>query len=603
MTGSGRPARPAEPVADGTSGTLTELFDRTVAAHGDQPAVRDDSRHYSYAEMDVAVRALTGRLVGAGVGLEDRVGLCLPRSADVVIAVLAVLRAGAAYLPVDTRYPGDQRDRLLRDGGVRLVLTAPGWSGRLAHLGLPVLELTAGTLSQDGAAEPADAPAAGNAACVLFTSGSTGTPKGVVLEHRNLVAFALDPAIPALAPGDRTAQAASIAFDTFTFDVWRTIAGGAELVVTPTIPELMARDMRRELRRRRITAMLAPALALNSLARHDRNAFSGLRLLCSGGDVLLPSTCRAILGGEFDGRLFNLYGPTETTVACTSFEVTAAVDDQPIPIGYSLASSRLHVLDADRRPVPAGEPGELYVGGAGVGRGYLDRPDLTAERFAIDPFDGGRMYATGDQVRVRADGALEYLGRLDGQVKIRGHRVEPREVERLLDARPDVLESAVTAIGEGERKRLVAFIVPAAGGISPATLRAELSRRVADHLVPTEFIVLEELPIETHGKRDWRKLAELAEDRARRRAGYLPPRNDLERYLVGLWEELLACESLGVLDDFFALGGHSLLAVQARLAIQDALGVPLAPEAVFEHSTVADLAEAIGELREAGALR
>ncbi|MFG2012748.1 amino acid adenylation domain-containing protein [Micromonospora sp. NPDC048868] len=575
--------------------SLVDLFARTVARHPDEPAVSEGDRQLTYAELAAEVAEVAALLRRYGVGAEDRVALYLPRSLDTIVALLAVLHVGGAYVPVDAAYPDARRDAMLTDARSRLVITAPGWGVRLQHLDRPVLELlpvVAGSTGVDRPpAAPRPAPSSAQAACVLFTSGSTGRPKGVVLEHRQMVAFALDPAVPELGPGHRTAQAASISFDTLTFELWRSFAGGAEVVVIPSIPELIRTDLQRQLRRHRITAMLAPAIALNHLARHDREALRSLRLLCSGGDVLLADTCRQLRAGGFAGAFFNLYGPTETTVACTGHEIDAPVEgDRHVPIGTAFAAARLYVLDEQLRPVPDGEPGQLFVGGAGVGRGYLDQPGLTARRFLPDPWGGGtRMYATGDRVRRAPDGALEYLGRLDSQVKIHGHRVEPEEVERALYRSGLVLEAAVQAVGPSGDKRLVAFVVPRAELRIPE-LRRWLAGEVAEQAVPAEFAVLDAMPLDAHGKRDWAQLAEVLADRRRRRQPYAPPDTATERYLVGLWEELLSMEHVGVQDDFFALGGHSLLAVRTRMRIERDLAVRLEPEATFEHSVVADLA-------------
>ncbi|QNP66644.1 non-ribosomal peptide synthetase [Streptomyces genisteinicus] len=583
-------------------GTLTELFEQTALRHPTAVAVSDGDGRMTYRELDEATRASAHALIAHGVAPGDTVAVHMPRGVPVVVAVLAVLRAGAACLPIDEVYPEARRDQMLGDGAATHVLVAPGRAERLARPGPAVLEWPPAPADGRAGEPPAPLapPAPAGAACVLFTSGSTGTPRAVVLEHRHVVGFALADTLPALRPGDRTAQSSSISFDTFTFELWRSFAQGAEVVVVPGIPELMEADLGKELRRRRITAMLAPAIALNHLARHDREALSGLRLLCSGGDVLLPATCRALREGGFTGELFNLYGPTETTVACSGFPVTdTALLGEQVPIGHSFGRARLHVLDERLRPVPAGVPGDLYVGGPGVGRGYLGRPGLSARTFVADPFagDGTRMYATGDRVRSGEDGALEYLGRTDSQVKIRGHRVEPQEVERALCRYEAVSEAAVLSAGEPGEKRLVAFVVAAGDGFLLRELRSRLRDTVPAHLVPAEIIALDTMPTDAHGKRDRRRLAELLGDHASRRSRYVAPRTDTERFLATIWEDLLNVEAVGALDDFFTLGGHSLLAVRVRLLLRRRLDVPITPEAIFEHSVLEEQARLIDGLR------
>ncbi|MET8560117.1 amino acid adenylation domain-containing protein [Streptomyces flaveolus] len=580
--------------------TLTELFERTARRHPTAIAVSDAGSRLTYRELDEATRSSARALAARGVSPGDTVALYLPRGVPAVVAVLAVLRAGAAYLPIDEVYPAPRRDQMLRDGAVNHVLVAPGLRERLAGTGLPVLEWPLPADGPPASGGPVAAPQPAAAACVLYTSGSTGTPRGVVLEHRQMADFALADTLPALRPGDRTAQSSSISFDTFTFEVWRSFAGGAEVVVVPGIPELMETDLGKELRRRRITAMLAPAIALNHLARHDREALCGLRLLCSGGDVLLPATCSALREGGFAGDLFNLYGPTEATVACTGFPVIdlAPLGEQ-VPIGHAFGNARPYVLDERLRPVAAGVPGDLYVGGPGVGRGYLGRPGLTARRFVPDPFagDGSRMYATGDRVRAGSNGELEYLGRTDSQVKIRGHRVEPQEVERALCRYGAVSEAAVLSDGEPGEKRLVAFVVAGREDFLLRELRGHLRATVPAHLVPAEIIVLDAMPTDAHGKRDRHRLADMLGDHASRRNRYVAPRTDTERLLATIWEDLLNVESIGVLDDFFTLGGHSLLAVRVRLLLRRQLDVPVTPEALFEHSVLEEQARLIDGLR------
>lgn len=572
--------------------TLTEMFAAAVHRHAERPAVSDDERSLTYLQLAARARALAARLSELGIGVEDRVAIHMPRGVDAVVAVLGTLMAGAAYLPVDIRYPDERRDFMITDGDVRAIIVPPGWAERVAGLGIPVVEWRSEPAPEpDPAAVPVGPAGAANAACVLYTSGSTGQPKGIVLEHRNLLAFALNPAVPTLGPGDRTGQVASISFDPFNFDLWCTLGGGAEIVVLPAIPELMSGDIERELRRRRITAMLMPAVAINHLVSQNRDALSPLRVLHSGGDVLLPSACRDLLAGSFSGRLFNLYGPAETTTACTAYEVTDMPRDaDSVPIGRAYVGFHLYVLDENRQPVPDGTPGELYVGGAGVSRGYLNRPELTAARFLPDPFAGeGRMYATGDRVVRRPDGVLLYLGRFDSQVKIHGYRVEPGEVERLLCRHPEVREAAVVAAGPPGGRRLVAFLV-ADESLRLRELRRALADEAPDYLVPSELVVVSALPTDPHGKRDWDALRQAAADRERRHGSYVAPRTEVERKLAELWEDLLAVERVGADEDFFALGGHSLLAVRARMAIQREFGVQIEPEEMFRTSTLSDLA-------------
>ncbi|MFJ8299084.1 non-ribosomal peptide synthetase [Streptomyces sp. NPDC094447] len=572
--------------------TLVELFEHSVERHGDQPAVSDDHSTLTYAELAERARAFTGLLRARGVGAEDRVGLYLPRSVDVVVSVLGILGAGAAYVAVDSRYPDARRDMMLTLAGAKLVVTTAAWAPRLAHLGIEVVEVEQIRSAEHPPAGDDEAVRPDRAATVMFTSGSSGTPKAIVLEHRNLVSFALNPSLPALAPGDRVGQISSLSFDAFHFEMWNTLGAGAEIVVLPPVPDLLAGDFQRQMKRRRITAMLVPTMVVNHVVREDRDAFASLRVLQAGGDVLLPSACHDLLGGSFEGSLYNLYGPAEITTACTAHRVTAAdAESDTIPIGRPLDGVVVRLLSPTGEPVGAGEVGEMYVGGPGVARGYLDQDELTAERFVPGPDSGGtgRFYRTGDLARLRPDGLLEFVGRADGQVKIRGYRVEPGEVERGLGHHEAVREAVVLPTGQGDDRRLTAFVVlddPRA----LRSVRAFAEENLPDFMVPSGFLVVDEIPATDHGKRDLSALRELLDRHHERQQAHVAPASETERYLAELWGDLLAVENIGTTDDFFALGGHSMLAFRMQTRIRKDLGVRL------DFSTLMRGSAALGKL-------
>ncbi|GIF96873.1 amino acid adenylation domain-containing protein [Catellatospora citrea] len=595
-----RPHR-AAPAAPGLPATLLHGFAQSVAQYGDRPAVSHDEHRLTYRELDARSTALAVDLVRRGIGVEDRVALYLERGVDLFVAVLGVLKAGAAYVAVDARYPDARRDYMITGGGCRAALTTPGWGERIAHLDLPVTEWRS-TQDEPHAAFDAPAIAAQSAACVLFTSGSSGSPKAIVLEHRNLVNFAYNDGFPALTPTDRTGQVSSVSFDAFHFELWCSLARGAEIVVLPAFADLLAGDLQRELRRHRITAMLAPTVAVNHVVREDRDAFSSLRVLHTGGDVVLPAACRDLLGGSFSGIFVNLYGPSETTTACTAHPVDRLADDaDTVPIGTAVDGATIYVLDPELRPVDPGQPGELHVGGAGVGRGYLNDPTLTADRFRPDPFagDGRRMYATGDLARIRPDGLLDFLGRADDQVKIRGYRVEPRETERALRRHPQARDAAVLAVGNGDERRLVGFVVPY-DTIAPRELRAFANSVLPDFMVPAELVVVAEIPGDAHGKRDTAALLQTYADQHSRRGQRTEPDGATEKYLADLWEDVLSVERISATDDFFELGGHSLLAFRVQRAVQRELGVLLEFREILDNGVLRDLAAAVDRRRSAG---
>ncbi|GAA2520710.1 amino acid adenylation domain-containing protein [Winogradskya humida] len=572
---------------------IPHLFADVVRRHGDRPAVSDDERSLTYHDLDRLSDTIAAGLRARGLNPGDRVAVHLPRGADVFVTLLAILKEGAAYVPVDTRYPDARRDLMIAGSGARLVITTAALRDRLADTGVDTA--TIDDLSGTGEAAPRrPRPCGCQAACVLFTSGSSGTPKAIVLEHSNLAYFARNPALPALTPDDRVAHVSSLSFDAFTFETWSTLTSGARIVVLPTVTDLVAGDPGHELSRHRITAMLAPTMAVNHIAREDPEAFAGLRILHTGGDVILPAACRELLNSSFDGEFHNLYGPTEGTTACTSYRITEdGADRANVPIGSALAGARVYLLDADRRPVADGQPGELCIGGAGVARGYLGQAGLTAARFLPDPFatDGGRIYTTGDLARRTADGLLEFLGRADDQVKIRGYRVEPREVERVLGRFPGVRDVAVVTVGEGDGKHLVALVT--GEDLALPQLRTHAGRVLPDYLVPSAFACTEQIPANSHGKRDTAQLLAMAQAELRRHHDTAGPRNEIEEYLAGLWAELLGAETVGVREDFFALGGNSLLAFRLRRRAAADLNITITMEEVLTVSVLADLADLI----------
>jgi amino acid adenylation domain-containing protein len=581
--------------------TLTGIFAASVAAHADCIAVSDESgRRFSYAELDRESGLLAGALCEAGVLPGELVGILRPRDVDLMVSILGVLRAGAGYVVVDSRYPDERRDLMLRDAGVRLTVTQPEWLDRLAGSGPALGWSTAGeSRSHSNALVPDHGIRPGDTACVIFTSGSTGTPKGVVVEHRNVGGFAANPGMPALRATDRVAQLANVSFDASHYEWWCTLAAGAELVIMPSMPELIRGDVGRELRRRRISVLLCPTMALNHIAVEDSSAFNGMRIVHAGGDVLRPSAVRDIHASGFTGSLFNLYGPTEASTAITLFD-TANLDADAVtvPIGHAVAGTVLHILDERLRPVPPGEVGELYCGGAAVARGYLHDPAKTAQAFLPDPLGepGATMYATGDSVRDPGNGELEYLGRADNQVKIRGYRVEPAEVERSLRRHPEVRDVVVLAAKAGQDNRLVAFVLPH-DELPPHELRAFAEATIPDYHVPSEFVVLtEEFPATVNGKRDIDALQALLAERERGRGHYVEPENKSQRYLADVWESLLGIERIGADDDFFRLGGHSMLAFRVRKSIERDLGVEIALEDVLQNPVLAELAEAVDAL-------
>lgn len=576
--------------------TLVDMFLNSVREHPGRPAVSDDKSSLTYTELEQRSRAVAVALMDLEVLPENRVGVYLERGVDVVVAILGIVRAGAAYVAVDSRYPDARRDMMLQASGAVVVITQQDWRGHLTDLNVKVATVEETVVHDDPL--PQRTVQATSAACVLFTSGSSGEPKAIVLEHRNVVSFATNPAMPTLLPTDRTGQISSLSFDAFTFELWSTLAAGAELAVLPSVPDLLAADFGREMRRRRITSMLVPTMVVNHVVREDRDAFAPLRVLQVGGDAILASACEDLLSGQFAGELYNLYGPAEITTACTAHRVTETdAASGVIPIGRPLQRVRLYLLDPSGAPVQPGEIGEIYVGGPGVARGYLGQPELTNERFIDDPFGkDGKLYRTGDLALARVDGVLEFAGRADAQVKVRGYRIELNEVERALRADDGVHDVVVLASGEGDDRSLVAFVV-LDGDAGIKRVRASAEAQLPDYMVPGQFVVVEQIPANEHGKRDIAELRGRLAALRERRAHSVAPATETERYLADVWETLLSVENVGRNDDFFALGGHSLLAFRLRSRIKRDLSISLEHRAILRAPVLSDVAQKIDETR------
>ncbi|HEX8276356.1 MAG TPA: amino acid adenylation domain-containing protein, partial [Longimicrobiaceae bacterium] len=586
------------PAAPPFAAGVHRLFWERAERDPDAPAVAAADGTLTYGELERRANRLARHLRGLGVGPETRVGVCMERGAGLATAVLAVLKAGGAYVPLDPGLPGERIAWMLADSGAAVLLaTAAAGAALPPHGARPVwVDADAARI----AAEPADAPISADddaraAAYVVYTSGSTGRPKGVVVEHGSLaglVAWHLRAFAPA--PGDRATLLAGVGFDASVWELWPALAAGAAVHVPSGEVRASPALLRDWLVAERITHTFLPTPLAEAVLPLEWPADTALRVMLTGGDRLLA---RPAAGLPF--ALVNNYGPTEATVVATSGTVAPGPDAAGAPsIGGPVDGARLYVLDAELRPVPRGIHGELCVGGGGVARGYLDRPELTAAAFVPDPYAGAagaRMYRTGDRVRWSARGELEFVGRIDQQVKVRGFRIEPGEIEAAMRRHPGVAACAVVVREDapGDR-RLAAYVV---GAADPAALREQLRRELPEYMVPAAFVVLDALPLTPNGKLDRRALP--APDPGAAAERYVAPRTPVEQVLAGIWADVLRVERVGVHDGFFELGGHSLLATRAVSRIREALGVDLSVRAVFASPTVAGLAARVEEMRRA----
>jgi amino acid adenylation domain-containing protein len=534
------------------------------------------------------------------VGAESRVGILLERSIDLVLGVLAIIKAGAAYVPLDPTHPPDRLRFFLEDARVSLLLTdgrQPEWlppECPAIALG-PVGHEPA--VADEAPEPPADDAAGERLAYIMYTSGSTGSPKGVAVPHRAVARLVLGTDYFRGGAGETFIQLAPIAFDASTFEIWGALLTGARLVIAPP-GSLSLEEIGRVVRDRAVTTLWLTAGLFHQMVDLGVTQLRGVRQLLAGGDVLSVAHVERVLRELPQCRFLNGYGPTENTTFSSCHPVATGDLQISVPIGRPIANTRAYVLDRHMGPAPIGVPGELYLGGAGLAWGYWDRPGLTAERFVPDPFGpagggefGGRLYRTGDRVRWRADGVLEFLGRLDDQVKLRGHRVEPGEVEAAVREYPSVRSVVVIASGELDDKRLVAYVVADGPAPGAGELRSFLHERLPDFMIPSAFVFLEELPLTPNGKVDRKALPlPVTEDRLGAKPAFVPPNNPIEELLASIWASVLRIDRVGIHDNFFQLGGHSLLATQVISRIVATLGIELPLRAVFEFPTVAALA-------------
>ncbi len=571
---------------------LHGLFEAQVRRSPTADAAVDERTAITYEDLDAHVNRLAQHLQRLGVGPEVVVGVCVERSIEMVAALLSVLKAGGAYLPLDPGFPADRLAFMLADSAAPVLLTQRSLLGGLRPIDGLIVCLDADR-EEIAARHPlalASSFDPDQLAYVIYTSGSTGRPKGVQVTHANMTNFLTSMAeCPGLAENDVLVAVTTLSFDIAGLELFLPLTVGAKVVVASADAVAEPRRLARLIDDSGATVLQATPATWRMLVDDGWPGVPGLKALC-GGDVLPAALADELVTRGLE--LWNMYGPTETTVWSAVARVAAG--GAPT-IGRPIANTTVHVLDAGLGPVPVGAAGELHIGGAGVARGYLGRPDLTAERFVPDPFvPGGRLYKTGDLARWRDDGSLEFLGRLDNQVKVRGFRIELGEIENALDTHPSVRATVAVAVADpGGDRRLVAYLVPRADPPPASQLRRHLESRLPSYMVPSLFVILDAFPLTPNGKVDRTALMAPEMARAEAAVAYVPARTPTETALAAIWGEILGIGRVGVEDDFFELGGHSLLAAQVVARVRDRLGVALALRALYEAPTVAELATVV----------
>jgi amino acid adenylation domain-containing protein len=597
--------------------SVAQLFEDTAAAHANATAVVLAGQTLTYAELNRRANRLAHRLRKMGVGPEVMVGCCLERSLDLIVALVAILKAGGAYVPLDASYPKERFDLLLEDTHTPVMITQKSLaekvlSGRKVS-GIVVDEEefaaeTSPAALADNDQNPAAVGGPTSLAYVMYTSGSTGRPKGVMVENRAIVRLVRNTNFCKLGPEETFLQYAPISFDASTLEIWGPLLNGGRLVLMPPQASSLV-DLGRTIRDQRVTAMWLTAGLFSLMVEQRLEDLAPLRQLLAGGDVLPARHVRRVLDAHPGCTLINGYGPTEnTTFTCCHVMRSGDTIPDSVPIGRPISNTRVYILDDNNRPVSPGETGELWAAGDGVARGYLNSPDATTEKFLRDPFvadSAARMYRTGDLARWRKDETVEFLGRIDTQVKILGYRIEPGEIEAALLAHGAVKQVCVVPhTDESGSKRLVAYYVAATdSGSAAADLRKFLAEKLPAFMVPALFVPLASLPLTPNGKIDRAALPAPGTAPAAPGAGAEPPApsapgeaagSEMEQSLIALWKRILRVDPIGLDDNFFDIGGDSLLLVAVHSNLQKTLHVEIPVTDLFEFTTVRTLARRLG---------
>ena len=589
--------------------TIPAQFAGQVVANPDATAVACGGTAISYAELDRRSNALAWLLHRRGVSTDTPVAVAIERGPDLITALLAVLKAGGAYLPVDPASPPPRVAAMIAAAGARLVLATDTTATTMTQLPevdvvrVDGIGLTEPALAMDGLSAPPDAAHPLSLAYICFTSGSTGVPKGVAVPQRGVIRLISNPTFASLGPGERVLHLAPVAFDAATLEIWGALLNGGTVVAAPPGPQSLS-DIAALLRTAGVTVAWLTAGLFDQLAETDLDAIAGVPLVLAGGDALTPDTVRAVLAARRGRPLVNGYGPTENTTFTTCHVMTDPGQVGPtVPIGRPIQHTTVRILDDRGQPVPVGVTGELYTGGDGLARGYAGNAAATARAFVPDPTGHGtRLYRTGDLARWRGDGIIEFVGRADDQVKIRGFRVEPGEVAAVLRSHPAVRDAVVIVTSGGAQRHLIGYVTPAdgqdPGTLRPAQLRDFLAQRLPDYLIPTGFKAVDRLPLGASGKVDRTALPAPDRDTC---GPATPPRGATEERLAEIWSLLLPEDStrgeIGREDDFFAFGGDSLLAARLIFRIGEAFGVELGLAAFYQTRTLAACAAAIDAAR------
>jgi amino acid adenylation domain-containing protein len=581
--------------------SINRLFEERAAQMPGAVALVSEDEQVSYEELNRRANQLARYLRRLGVSAEVPVGICVERGVELIVGLLAILKAGGAYVPLDPYFPQQRLSFMLKDSGAAVLLTQESLLDRLPECSARRFCLDAdwGLSAQESEEDLVGGAGAENLAYIIYTSGSTGNPKGACITHRAVNRLVINTDYVDLRPSDKVAQASNASFDAATFEIWGALLSGAQLIMIKRETALSPQAFAAQLKNDGITVLFLTTALFNQIVRERPEAFATLRHLFFGGERVDTHSVRLMLKGGAPEHLRHVYGPTETTTFATSYPIRHVPDGaNTIPIGRPIANTQVYILDRGLEPVASGVAGELYIGGDGLQRCYLNQAELTAEKLIPNPFGdaaGSRLYKTGDLARHLPDGEIEFLGRLDNQVKLRGFRVELGEIESALSNHPFVRENVVVLREDGSGdKRLVAYVAPQPeSSLTAMQLRSYLKGQLPDYMIPSSFTLLDRLPLNANGKVDRRALPEPDEQRPQVAAEYVGARTVVEEVLAGLWAEVLGVKEVGVNDNFFELGGHSLMATQLVSKLRNTFHIELPLRLLFESPNVAELAQTL----------
>jgi amino acid adenylation domain-containing protein len=581
---------------------IHELFELQVERSPEGVAVVAGDLELSYRELNERANQLARYLLKRGVRPEIPVGICLDRGLEMVVALLGILKAGGAYVPLDARLPDDRLSFMLADVKPSLVVTENSQRRDVFGTSTVLIDSDWSLISQESPENLQQKLSPNTLAYVMYTSGSTGRPKGVPVEHGSVVNLLCSMRRePGLNREDALLSVTTLSFDIAGLEIYLPLISGARLVIANSKDVVDGNRLRDLLSKSKATFMQATPATWRLLLEAGWQGSRDLKILC-GGEALPPELARELTARS--NSVWNVYGPTETTIWSTAYRVTGH-EKGSIPIGRPIANTSIYILDSNRKPVPVNVTGEIYIGGDGLARGYLNRAELTAERFvaaSLDPNLAPRLYRTGDLGRFRLNGEIEYLGRVDSQVKLRGQRTELEEIESVLASHPALREAVVLMMGEGEQQRLCSYLVLNDETVEPSAgeFRRYLKTKLPEHMVPSTYWRVKALPRLTSGKVNRGMLANSPATPVREEVELMAPRNETETKLAAIWQELLQVKQVGIEQNFFELGGHSLLVLQMMGRIRRVFDVELAVRSAFEGPTIAALALEVDKAQAAG---